>query len=124
MSHVLIIGGGGMVGQKLAHELAQSGLADGARPEVTLFDLGFPAEGAPAAQKIIGNVTDTPQISALLAQRPDVIYHLAAIVSGEAESNFELGWQVNFQAFWSFCEAVRAEHLASGSTWVPLLNRN
>ena len=119
MSHVLIIGGGGMVGQKLAHELAQSGLADGARPEVTLFDLGFPAEGAPAAQKIIGNVTDTPQISALLAQRPDVIYHLAAIVSGEAESNFELGWQVNFQAFWSFCEAVRTEHLASGGTWVP-----
>ena len=109
----LIIGGGGMVGQKLAHRLAAQGVTD-----VTLFDLGFPPDGAPGRQ-VTGNVTDTALIQKLIADRPDPIFHLAAIVSGEAETDFELGWDVNFMSFWHFCEAIRAEHLASGGVYVP-----
>lgn len=118
MAKILIIGGGGMVGQKLAHSLASDPLNAG--DEVTLFDMAFPAEGgAPAAQRLPGNVTDKGAISRLAAGRPDLIFHLAAIVSGEAETDFDLGWNVNMMAFRDFLEALRAEVLASGGAYKP-----
>ena len=118
MSNILIVGGGGMVGQKLANALAETPLHD-QTDQVTLFDLGFPPAGAPAANQVAGNVTDTAKMANLIAKRPDTIFHLASIVSGEAETDFDLGWTVNGSAFWSFLEAVRAEHLASGGTYCP-----
>lgn len=111
----LIIGGGGMVGQKLAGQLAAAGTK---AEDVTLFDMAFPEHGAPGQQSL-GNVTDHAALERLIAARADPIYHLAAVVSGEAERDFDLGWQVNFQAFWAFCEAIRAAHLASGGDYVP-----
>ena len=118
MASILIIGGGGMVGQKLASALGKSPLSR-ANDSVTLFDLGFADNGAPAAHRVTGNVTDDALVSSLIAQRPDVIFHLASIVSGEAETDFDLGWTVNGRAFWNFLEAVRAEHVASGEVWRP-----
>lgn len=117
MGQHLIIGGGGMVGQKLAHALAAKPLQAG--DTITLFDLGFPEDGAPAAKRVTGNATDSALITALVAERPDTIFHLAAIVSGQAETDFDLGWQVNMAAFQTFLEAVRAEHTASGGTYRP-----
>ena len=118
MAKILIIGGGGMVGQKLARSLADDPLQRG--DEVTLFDMAFPTEGgAPAAQRLPGNVTDRGAIRRLAAGRPDLIYHLAAIVSGEAESDFDLGWNVNMMAFHDFLEALRAEAKASGGSYRP-----
>lgn len=118
MTSILIIGGGGMVGQKLAHALAATPLTN-AGDSVTLFDLGFPENGAPAASRITGNVTDTAKIKTLISARPDVIFHLASIVSGEAETDFDLGWSVNGSAFWTFLETLRAERTASGETYRP-----
>ncbi|MEK6216933.1 MAG: SDR family oxidoreductase [Boseongicola sp.] len=120
MAKILIIGGGGMVGQKFAASLAEAPLC-GPEDQVTLFDLGFPADGALADHRVTGNVTDPKAIKALIDDRPDVIFHLASIVSGEAESDFDLGWDVNGHAFWAFLEAVRAEHIVSGETWRPRL---
>jgi len=116
---ILIIGGGGMIGQKLAVRLAEHGLGDHADPRVTLFDLGFPPEGAPAAERITGDLTDPAQLSRLAAARHDVIFHLAAIVSGEAETDFVKGWHTNMVPMWHFLEALRGEHEASGGTFVP-----
>jgi nucleoside-diphosphate-sugar epimerase len=118
MTSILIIGGGGMVGQKLAQALADEPLAD-ATETVTLFDLGFAEDGAPADARVTGNVTDTALVTSLIAKRPDVIFHLASIVSGEAETDFDLGWSVNASAFWTFLETLRAEHLASGGAYRP-----
>ena len=118
MTSILIIGGGGMVGQKLAQSLAAQPLTE-APETLTLFDLGFAEDGAPADARVTGNVTDAALIASLIAKRPDVIFHLASIVSGEAETDFDLGWSVNTSAFWTFLEAVRAEHLASGGTYRP-----
>ena len=118
MSRVLVIGGGGMLGQKLARALAREGLA-GAPDEVTLFDLGFPEGGAPAARRVAGSVTDAAAVRRLVRSRPDVIFHLAAIVSGEAEADFDKGWQTNMLAFWRFLDGVRAEHAAAGGAWMP-----
>ena len=114
---ILIIGGGGMVGQKLAQSIADTPLSD--NDDVTLFDMAFPTVGAPAARRVTGNVTDAEAIEALAAERFDLVYHLVAIVSGEAESNFDLGWDVNMMAFRTFLEAFRAEHLASQGSYRP-----
>jgi len=120
MTKILILGGGGMVGQKLAHHLAANGW-QGQPADVILHDVGFAPDGAPAEQRFIGSLTDAGAASQLAGLRPDVIFHLAAIVSGEAEQDFEKGWQVNMFATWHLLEALRAEHDASGGSYVPRL---
>jgi len=116
---VLIIGGGGMVGQKLAWKIAKEGLLGEAKPEVILADLMFPDAGAPADRKITLNLANPVSGPTLAALKADVIYMLASIVSGEAETNFDLGWQVNLMGAWHLLEGLRAQHLASGGTYRP-----
>ena len=117
MRNILIFGGGGMVGQKLAWSLADSPLAQGDR--VTLCDLHFPENGAPVAEQVTGTVTNPAVLKRLAATRPDIVYYLVAIVSGEAEQNFDLGWQVNMAAFQSFIDIFRAEVIASNGDYHP-----
>ena len=117
MGGILIIGGGGMVGQKLAHSLAATPLS--ANDSVTLFDMSFPENGAPAAERVTGNVTDAEAMKKLAAARPDLIFYLVAIVSGEAETDFDLGWTVNMTTFRQFLEIFRAEVEASGGSYKP-----
>lgn len=117
MTKVLIIGGGGMVGQKLANRIA-GGHLGAANPEVTLFDMGFPGQSA-AGSQVTGNVTDLADIGQLAKQRFDIIFHLAAIVSGEAETDFDKGWSINMMSMWHLLEALRAEHTQSDGTYVP-----
>lgn len=118
MTKVLIIGGGGMVGQKLAHRIAEHGLG-GEVPEVILYDMGYPAEGAPAHDRLVGDISMPGEPARVAGLRADVVFHLAAIVSGAAEADFDLGWRVNGQAFRDVLEALRAEHLAAGGGYVP-----
>ncbi len=117
MTGTLIIGGGGMVGRKLAESLA----ADGLDGDLTLFDVVFPPDSGRTENRITGDLTNPEVTNALAAARPDLIYYLAAIVSGEAETDFDKGWQTNMLAFWRFLEALRAEHMASGGTYRPRL---
>ena len=118
MVKILIIGGGGMVGQKLAHRIAAEGLG-GATPEVILHDMAYPDTGAPADDRLVGDLSRPGEAARVAGLRADVIFHLAAVVSGAAEADFDLGWRVNGRAFWDFLEAVRAEHEASGGSYVP-----
>ena len=117
MRNILIFGGGGMVGQKLAQSLADDPLEAGDR--VSLCDLHFPDNGAPVAEQITGTVTNPGVIKRLAASRPDIVFYLAAIVSGEAERDFDLGWQVNMAAFQSFVDHFREEAIASGGDYKP-----
>ena len=119
MMRVLILGGGGMVGQKLAHKLESQGL-DGTRVQLTLHDMAFP-EGGAGTDRRVGNLSTAAEGAALAAERFDLIYYLASIVSGEAETNFDLGWQVNLWPMWHFLEALRAQHRATGGAYVPKL---
>lgn len=107
--HVLIIGAAGMVGRKLAMRLAAGGLVQGEAVTrlsqmdvVTPDDLGLPGE------RIAGNLTDAGMAERLIGLRADVIYHLAAIVSGEAETDFDKGYNVNLHSVQALIEAVRA----------------
>lgn len=118
-TRILIIGGGGMVGQKLAQRLNQTGLSGHDGLELTLFDIAMPASGADAAHRITGTLTDPAEIKRLASQRYDLIYHLASIVSGEAEADFEKGWNTNMLPMWYFLDALRQEHEASAGTYRP-----
>ncbi len=119
MTKILIIGGGGMVGQKLAHRLAREGLAGKPDLQMTLFDMAFPPDGAPHAKQIAGSLTDAAAVNSLARGRYDVIFHLASIVSGEAETDFEKGWYTNMLPTWGLLEGLRAEHLATNGAYKP-----
>lgn len=109
--HVLIIGAAGMVGRKLAGHLAASGSLGGHPVEaMTLVDVVKPE--APVGYS--GTVeVETADLSAagtarrLLAGRPDVIFHLAAIVSGEAELDFDKGYRINLDGTRYLFDAIR-----------------
>lgn len=117
MRNILIIGGGGMVGQKLAWTLSNDPLQKGDR--VTLLDLAFPENGAPVAEEVRGTVTNPAVIKRLAQKRPELVFYLVAIVSGEAETDFDLGWKVNMEAFHGFLETFRAEVEASKGDYKP-----
>jgi nucleoside-diphosphate-sugar epimerase len=104
--HVLIIGAAGMIGAKLAAALAR----DPGVEKLTLVDVVPPAAPAGAACTVVTgrlDLTDAASVEARVAERPDVIFHLAAIVSGEAEADFEKGYAVNFDGTRHLFEAIR-----------------
>ncbi|SEJ17049.1 Nucleoside-diphosphate-sugar epimerase [Cyclobacterium xiamenense] len=105
--HVLIIGGGGFIGSRLASEYRQQNPA--ARSSLTLFDRHFPETLAndPEFDCVQGDFGDPSQIDALLDKKPDLIFHLAAVVSGEAEKNFDLGMEVNLNGSLHLLEKCR-----------------
>lgn len=112
--HVLIIGAAGMIGRKLTAALTARGeLLGQSLDQLTLVDIVAP--GAPSfAGKVTCFATDLMEAEAatkLASSRPDVIFHLAAIVSGEAEANFEKGYLVNLHGTLGLFEAIRLEGL-------------
>ena len=94
----LIIGAAGMIGRKIATSLSNEALilADAA-----------PADPLPGAQILTLDLTAPDAPARLLATRPATIYHLAAIVSGEAEADFDKGYAVNLDSIRSLLEAIR-----------------
>jgi len=120
---VLIIGGAGMVGQKLAGRLAREGLSTGPVSELVLHDI-MEASKPVADFKVTcvtGNYAQEAVSKSLAAMKPDVVFHLASIVSGEAETDFEKGWDVNARGTWHLLEGLRAEHETSGGSYVAKL---
>lgn len=108
---VLIIGGGGMIGQKLAQRIAQDGAVND-RPvdEMVLYDIVEPAM-VHADFKVTcmaGNLALAGEAERLAGLGVDIIFHLAAIVSGEAEVEFDKGWNVNCRGTWDLLETIRA----------------
>lgn len=119
MTKILILGGGGMVGQKLANHLLASGLPGHKALDITLFDMAFPLKQDGRLRCITGSLNDAQNITMLAQLRPDIVFHLASIVSGEAESNFDAGWQVNMFTMWHYLEALKALHIESNRAYVP-----
>ncbi len=119
MTQILIIGGGGMVGQKLTARLLSDGLDGKPVADLHLVDMAFPPDGGAGGTCQTGDIADPDVIHRMAASRPDVVFHLAAIVSGEAEADFDKGWRINMMSMWTLLEALRAEHVASGGAYVP-----
>jgi nucleoside-diphosphate-sugar epimerase len=111
MTRVLILGAAGMVGTKLTRRLVADGAVAG-KPidSLELADVVSPTAPADAPFAVTTRVADAslPGVAeTLVASRPDVIFHLAAIVSGEAEANFEKGYHVNLDGTRLLFEAIR-----------------
>lgn len=108
--NIVVIGAAGMLGRKLVAAMIDKGELRGERIErLTLADIV-----APVAPRFDGEVETVavdlsePGIAeTLVASRPDVIFHLAAIVSGEAEADFEKGYSVNLDGTRTLFEAIR-----------------
>jgi len=109
--HVLCTGAAGMIGRKLTARLRNDGaLAGRAISRLTLTDIGAPPAPAGGGADFVTAAVDLSMPGAAtraIAGRPDVIFHLAAIVSGEAETNFEKGYAVNFAGTRALLEAIR-----------------
>jgi nucleoside-diphosphate-sugar epimerase len=107
---ILILGGGGFLGRRLAKELIQNGgLVQGELVHLTLVDTAFAEDSLQDArlEYIQADFSDEATITDILQQQPGVIFHLAAIVSGEAEKNLELGMKINFYASLQILELCR-----------------
>lgn len=109
---ILLIGAAGMIGQKLlARLLADSNIGGAAIDSITLFDVvAGPVPELPHVpiSVLTGDLSDPAQAAALVADRPDVIFHLAAIVSGEAEEDFAKGYRINLDGSRFLFDAICA----------------
>jgi D-erythronate 2-dehydrogenase len=119
--HILITGAAGMIGRKLIARLIRDGaLAGRAIDRMTLTDIVAPEPPAGARFAVVAEASDLAAAVAAaraVADRPDVIFHLAAIVSGEAEADFEKGYQVNLGGTRELFEAIRR----AGDGYLPKL---
>src|SRR6056300_1018167 len=108
---VLIIGGGGVVGQKLGAALGAQGHLRGQEiSEIALADIVDPkpvAAGCPVTTQTV-DIADRTSVDALITADHDVIYLLAAIVSGHAEQDFDTGMNINLFGTHNVLERVRA----------------
>ncbi|MGA7425952.1 MAG: NAD-dependent epimerase/dehydratase family protein, partial [Rhodoplanes sp.] len=108
---ILITGAAGMIGRKLAERLGRDGALNGIPvSKLTLTDIILPNR----PPRFAGDVALVPldlaapgAAEALVAARPDVIFHIAGIVSAEAELDFDKGWRVNFDGTRALLDAIR-----------------
>jgi D-erythronate 2-dehydrogenase len=109
---ILVIGAAGMLGRKLVQRLARDERLGSERiSHLSLVDLGLAEPSAALGFAVESTVADlaVPGIAAeIIAARPDVIFHLAAVVSGEAEEDVEKGYRMNLDATRLLFDAIRA----------------
>jgi nucleoside-diphosphate-sugar epimerase len=115
---ILVTGSGGMIGRKLVERLvADKTLGGKVIQGLTLVDVveSPVPQGSPKDTKpIVADFSEKGVANTLIQDRPDVVFHLAAIVSGDAEANFEKGYRINFNGSWALLEAIRQENEKSG----------
>lgn len=112
---IIIFGGAGFLGKKLAAQLLKQGTIgpNGQTPtpidRIVLVDRGLASDmpDDPRLEIVAADIYNEAAVRNLLSRPTDVIFHLAAIVSGEAEKNFDLGMRVNLYASLQLLELCR-----------------
>jgi nucleoside-diphosphate-sugar epimerase len=106
--HVAVTGAAGMIGRKLVTRLVEDGrLGDAELERLTLMDVVAP-DPPPQGTAFAGDLADPATAQRLVDGQPDVIVHLAAVVSGEAEADFDKGYRVNLDGTRTLLETIRA----------------
>lgn len=113
--HVLITGGAGFLGARLAKQLLHRGTLAGIGSEqqtidqITLLDV-VPAANIddPRVRVVTGDIADPHTIAEAFGPQTLSVFHLAAVVSSQAEADFDLGMKVNFDATRLLLERARA----------------
>lgn len=112
---IVITGGTGFIGRRLALKLMEKndldfGRGQGTPDQIVAFDVGepdppFPDD--PRLETVTGDVTDPDQLRALITPDTDAVFHLAAVVSAGAEADFDLGMRVNLEGTRTVLEVCR-----------------
>ena len=105
---ISILGGGGFLGRKIAARLARDGkLGDQPITDLTLFDIAAPPKPAATfpVHAVAGDLVELP--AAAIPAGTDAIFHLAAVVSAQAEADYELGRRVNLRGTDAVVDACR-----------------
>jgi D-erythronate 2-dehydrogenase len=108
---IVITGGCGFLGRRVAIRLLERGSALGPVDELVLFDNAAPALPLPEDRRlklVTGDIADRDTVRGLIASGTDAVFHLAAIVSGQAEADTDLGYKVNLDGTRAVLDACRA----------------
>jgi D-erythronate 2-dehydrogenase len=109
--HILMTGAAGMIGRKLTARLVKDGALNGQPIEkLTLIDVHAPDRPdrfGGAVETIAADVAEPAAMADAVSKRPDIIFHLAAVVSAEAELDFEKGTRINLDGSRALIEAIR-----------------
>ena len=110
---ILITGGGGFLGFRLAGTLLARGRLGG-KPvsAITLLDGAFPPAALEPRQDtkmraVVGDVSDPKVLAGVCPPDTEAVFHLAAVVSGAAEADFDLGMRVNLKGMELLLEQMR-----------------
>jgi len=110
--HILITGAAGMIGRKLTGRLVKEGTLHGRAIErLTLTDIVSPEKPAGFRGTVVTIAADLPApgvAQKLVTDRPDTVFHLAGVVSAEAELDMEKGYRVNLDGTRMLLDAIRA----------------
>jgi nucleoside-diphosphate-sugar epimerase len=114
---VVITGGTGMIGRRIAMRLLERGEIagpdgrDAEIKELVLFDVAPPQLALPNDRRlrvVTGDIADPGQMRRLIDKGTTSVFHLAAIVSGQAEADTDIGLRVNLDGTRAVLEACRA----------------
>lgn len=112
---ILITGGGGFIGYRLAQTLLTRGtLADvegkqAKISEIVLLDMAFPPQPDPRLKCVVGDLTDRALLAEIMGTNTGSVFHLASVVSGGAEADFDLGMKVNLDGTRALLETCRQQ---------------
>src|SRR5450432_4436143 len=101
---VVITGGAGFLGSRLARSLLQRGHLTDARGQtceirqIVLVDVAPASVSDPRVEVVTGDLADSALVERAITSDTDSIFHLAAVVSGQAEAEFDTGMHVNLDA--------------------------
>ena len=119
--HILVTGAAGMLGRKLTERLVRDGGLNGRQiDKLTLLDVMPPTNPTSFAGKtdmVVADLSTPGKAARAIEDRPDIIFHLAGVVSGEAELDFDKGYRVNLDGTRALLEAIRV----SGGGYRPRL---
>jgi nucleoside-diphosphate-sugar epimerase len=111
MMHILITGAAGMIGRKLTERLVRDGALHGKQIDsLTLTDMVAPQQPQGFSGKVTLATSDLAASGAAetaIAERPEVIFHLAGLASAGSELDFEAGYHTNLDGTRALLEAVR-----------------